>query len=97
MIGPLPSDPHRNTSRARALGPLYVDAFVGFLGYSLMIRAEALAGVVGGLAAAAFIELPFVVFGVAARLGVSRLWRTGLAGSAAGHRTLQVPGSEPTR
>ena len=45
---------------------------------SLQVGAEALAGVVGGLAAAAFIELPFVVFGAAALLGVSRLWTTGL-------------------
>jgi MFS family permease len=45
---------------------------------SLQVGAEALAGVVGGLAAAAFIELPFVVFAAAAVLGVSRLWRTGL-------------------
>jgi hypothetical protein len=45
---------------------------------SLQVGAEALAGVLGGLAAAAFIELPFIAFGAAALLGVSRLWRTGL-------------------
>jgi MFS family permease len=64
---------------------------------SLQVGAEALAGVVGGLAAAAFIELPFVAFGAAALLGVSRLWRTGLVGAAgAGHRTIVLPGSDPT-
>ncbi len=64
---------------------------------SLQVGAEALAGVVGGLAAAAFIELPFVAFGTAALLGVSRLWRTGLVGPAgAGHRTMVLPGSDPT-
>lgn len=55
---------------------------------SLQVGAEALAGVVGGLAAAAFIELPFVVFGAAALLGVSRLWTTGLL--AGGCRPLYV-------
>jgi MFS family permease len=49
---------------------------------SLQVGAEALAGVVGGLAAADFIELPFIAFGAAALLGVSRLWRTGLVHSA---------------
>ncbi len=44
---------------------------------SLQVGAEALSGVVGGLAAAAFLELPFVLFGAAALLGVSRLWRAG--------------------
>jgi DHA1 family tetracycline resistance protein-like MFS transporter len=45
---------------------------------SLQVGAEALAGVVGGLTAAAFVALPFVVFGAAALCGVGRLWRTGL-------------------
>ena len=62
---------------------------------SLQVGAEALAGVVGGLAAAAFIELPFVVFGVAALVGVSRLWRTGLAGPGhTVHPTMIVPGPD---
>ena len=63
---------------------------------SLQVGTEALAGVVGGLAAAAVIELPFVVFGAAALLGVSRPWRIGLVGSAAGRRTMIVPGFEST-
>jgi len=42
---------------------------------SLQVGAEALSGVAGGLAAAAFVELPFVLFGAAALLGVTRLWR----------------------
>jgi DHA1 family tetracycline resistance protein-like MFS transporter len=42
---------------------------------SLQVGAEAFSGVVGGVAAAAFIELPFVLFGAAALLGASRLWR----------------------
>ena len=42
---------------------------------SLQVEAEALAGVVGGLAAAAFIELPFLLFGAAAFLGASHLLR----------------------
>jgi MFS family permease len=63
---------------------------------SLQVGAEALAGVVGGLAAAAFIELPFVLFGVAALLGVSRLWRTGLVGPAtAQHQTQVLPSGDP--
>ena len=37
MIGPVLSDSDSGTSRARALAPLYVVVFVGFLGYSLMI------------------------------------------------------------
>jgi DHA1 family tetracycline resistance protein-like MFS transporter len=54
---------------------------------SLQVGAEALAGVMGGLAAAAFIELPFVLFGATALLAVSRLWRSGTAeGTASGHR-----------
>ena len=49
------------------------------------------------IAAAAFIELPSVVFGAAPLLGVSRLWRTGLfAPAAAGHATTVVPGPDPT-
>jgi MFS family permease len=64
---------------------------------SLQVGAEALAGVVGGLAAAAFIELPFVLFGAAALLGVGRLWRTGLVRpAAAGHRPMVAPGSDLT-
>ncbi len=50
---------------------------------SLQVGAEALSGVVGGLAAAAFLQLPFVLFGVAALLGVSRLWRAGSVEPAA--------------
>jgi MFS family permease len=40
---------------------------------SLQVGAEALSGVAGGLAAAALVELPFVVFGGAALLGAGRL------------------------
>jgi MFS family permease len=42
---------------------------------SLQVGAEAISGIVGGLAAAAVIELPFVLFGVAALFGAGRLWR----------------------
>jgi MFS family permease len=64
---------------------------------SLQVGAEALAGVVGGLAAAAFIELPFVLFGAAALLGASRLWKSGLVGPAdARHKPLVVPRSDLT-
>ncbi len=42
---------------------------------SLQVGAEALSGIVGGLAAAAVIELPFVLFGAAALLGAGRLWQ----------------------
>ena len=62
----------------------------------LQVGAEALAGVVGGMAAAAFIELPFVLFGAAALLGVCRLWRTQSMKPTAAGRTMVVPGSSPT-
>ena len=42
---------------------------------SLQVGAEAISGIVGGLAAAAVIELPFVLFGAAALLGAGHLWR----------------------
>ncbi len=64
---------------------------------SLQVGAEALSGVVGGLAAAAFIELPFVLFGAAALLGVTRLWRTGPVEPAGVGRDPTVDlGPEPT-
>ncbi len=63
---------------------------------SLQVGAEALAGVVGGLTAAAFIALPFVVFGAAALFGVGRLWRTGLVGpSPSGRPPSLVRGTHP--
>jgi len=87
-------------SCATALSLLVDDAKQGQVmgnNQSLQVGAEALAGVMGGLAAAAFIELPFVPFGAAALLGVSRLWRTGaVEPTASSHRTRAVPGSDPT-
>lgn len=62
---------------------------------SLQVGAEAVAGVVGGLTAAAFIELPFVVFGAAALLGVTRLWRAGRPAPDIGHDNDEVP--DPSR
>ena len=62
---------------------------------SLQVGAEALAGIVGGLTAAAFIELPFVVFGAAALVGVGRLWRTGLVRpTPVGRPPSVVPGTD---
>jgi DHA1 family tetracycline resistance protein-like MFS transporter len=40
---------------------------------SIQVGAEAISGAVGGLAAAAVIELPFVLFGAAALFGAGRL------------------------
>jgi len=42
---------------------------------SLQVGAESISGVLGGVAAAAVIELPFVIFGAAAIFGAGRLWR----------------------
>lgn len=61
---------------------------------SLQVGAEALAGVVGGLTAAAFIALPFVVFGAAALFGVARLWRSGLITRTPAPRPQLVPDTD---
>jgi MFS family permease len=60
---------------------------------SLQVGAEAISGVAGGLAAAAFVELPFVLFGAAAIAGTARLWRME---SSKGHIFARHSASEST-